>query len=67
MDTAILLSVAEAGDLLRITPRRLTRLANRNVVPVVDLGDGELRFARADLEAWASSCKRTAEGSSYAK
>lgn len=68
MDTqAILLSADEAAELLRMTPRQLTRLANRGAVPVVDLGDGVLRFDRGDLQAWTATHKRPAEGVSHAK
>ncbi|MFN0017724.1 MAG: helix-turn-helix domain-containing protein [Pirellulaceae bacterium] len=63
---AILLTVDEAADILRMTPRRLTRMANRGDVPRVDLGDGDLRFAREDLEAWAASCKQPAKGATDA-
>ena len=64
---AIVLTVDEAAEILRMTPRRLTRMANRGDVPRVDLGDGELRFDRGDLEAWAASRKQPVKGASDAK
>lgn len=59
---AILLTTDEAAELLRTTKRRLKQLANRGAVSFVDLGDGELRFQRSDLQIFAESCKRTVQG-----
>ncbi|HEY2411590.1 MAG TPA: helix-turn-helix domain-containing protein [Pirellulaceae bacterium] len=59
MDThAILISLDDAAWLLSITPFRLRRLVREGRVPVVDLGDGELRFSRRDLQQWVEQLPR---------
>lgn len=53
-----LLDGDEAGEVLRMLPKRVARLARRGVLPHVALPDGELRFLRTDLMAWASGYRK---------
>ena len=55
MADEILLTGLEAAFLLRIPRSRLVRLARAGTVPHVLLPDGQIRFRRADLEAWAAT------------
>ncbi len=59
-DTHHLLTDSEAGELLRMLPVRVVRLAKRGVIPHVALPDGELRFVAADLLNWAMTYRRPA-------
>jgi hypothetical protein len=61
-----LLDDVEAGELLRMPPRRLTRLAKRGIVPTVALPDGELRYRASDLMEWASQFARPGAGQGMA-
>ena len=51
--TAILISADDAADLLSTTRRRVLRMVRERRIPFVDLGDGEPRFVREQLESWA--------------
>ncbi|MBN2294910.1 MAG: hypothetical protein JXM70_20955 [Pirellulales bacterium] len=52
MSNAILLTDYEAAPLVKMTSRRLSRLAKQGKAPCVILPDGEIRFREADLTAW---------------
>ena len=60
MMTHALLTDTEAADLLKLTPRQVTRLANRGELPSVRLpGPGNrIRFVADDLAQWVESRKR---------
>jgi excisionase family DNA binding protein len=49
-----LLTPAEAGDLLRIHPKTVIRLAREGSLPALRLGK-HWRFRRSDLGAWVES------------
>ena len=53
-----LLTVHEAAAHLAVLPARLKRWAKAGVVTSVELPDGELRFSRADLDAWVNEQRR---------
>ena len=52
MSNAILIHDFEAAELVRMTTRRLVRLAKQGKAPCVMLPDGEVRFRESDLRAW---------------
>ncbi|MGH7135058.1 MAG: hypothetical protein ACREHD_04915 [Pirellulales bacterium] len=58
MSDTHLLTTAEAGDLLRMLPTRVARLAKRGVVPHIALPDGELRYRASDPMEWANQFAR---------
>jgi excisionase family DNA binding protein len=53
-----LLTDSEAAELLRLTPRQVTRLARRNELPSVCLPGNEIRFDLDDIRRWVDSRKR---------
>jgi hypothetical protein len=53
-----LLDDVEAGEVLRMLPRRVVRLAKRGIIPHVALPDGELRFRTSELLEWANQFSR---------
>jgi excisionase family DNA binding protein len=55
-----LITEDEAAEILRLTPRRLTRMARNGDIPAVILPTGEIRFDQAELLAWVESLKRPA-------
>jgi excisionase family DNA binding protein len=55
-----LLTESETSELLRLTPRQISRLAKRGELPSVELPGGELRFDPDDIRAWVESHKRPA-------
>ena len=55
---ALLIGIDDAAEMLSMTPRRLIRLARQGVVPVIDLGDGEMRFSPDDLREWVKGLTR---------
>ena len=60
MTDAILLRDDEAASLVRMTPRRLVRLARQGKVPCVALPDGEIRFSESDLRMWVEQFRQSA-------
>jgi excisionase family DNA binding protein len=58
--THALLTDVEAAELLRLTPRQVSRLANRGELPAVYLPGNEIRFDPDDLRRWVNSHKRPA-------
>ena len=58
-DTHLLTNV-EAGELLRLTPRQVLRLAKRGELPAVHLPGDEIRFDPADIAQWVESRKQSA-------
>jgi excisionase family DNA binding protein len=58
-----LLTDVEAADVLRLTPRQVTRLARRGELPSVQLPGKEIRFDPEDIRRWVEALKRPiAEG-----
>jgi hypothetical protein len=55
-----LLTSSEAADILRLTPRQVTRLARRGDLPSVQLPNDELWFDPAGLWRWVETHKRPA-------
>jgi len=51
-----LLTDAEASEMLRMLPVRLSRLVKAGQIPYVLLPDGEPRFLESDLWSWV--CER---------
>lgn len=62
MNDTHLLTTAEAGELLRMLPARVARLAKRRVIPHIALPDGELRFCGSDLMDWATQYRQQPDG-----
>jgi hypothetical protein len=60
MNTSILLHDFEAAGLVKMTTRRLVRLAKLGEAPCIMLPDGEVRFRESDLRAWVEKYKRPA-------
>lgn len=60
----IILIDQEAARLLRMPPARLNRLARENLIPSVQLPDGELRYIEADLWAWVARHRHTEQEAS---
>lgn len=58
MSDTHLLTEAEAGELLRMLPARVARLAKRGIIPHIALPDGEMRYCASDLLAWASQYRQ---------
>ena len=58
MSDSILLHDTEAASLVKMTTRRLVRLAKSGNAPCVILPDGEVRFRRQDLEKWVGEFAR---------
>lgn len=56
-----LLTDSEAGELLRMLPSRVVRLAKRGVIPHIALPDDELRFCASDLLEWAAQYRQPGE------
>jgi hypothetical protein len=56
-----LLDDHEAGDILRMLPSRVSRLARRGIIPHVALPDGELRYLATDLMEWAAQHRRASD------
>jgi predicted site-specific integrase-resolvase len=53
-----LLTDSEAGDILKLTPRQVARLAKRGQIPSIELPNGETRFDSDDIRKWIETCKR---------
>jgi excisionase family DNA binding protein len=51
-DKKHLLTATEAAEVLRLTARQVTRLANRGEIPTVELPGSEVRFDERDLWTW---------------
>jgi excisionase family DNA binding protein len=60
--TNALLTYTEAADLLKLTPRQISRLVGRGELPSVRLPNGEIRFDPDDIHQWVESLKRPAQG-----
>ena len=58
-----LLTPGEAAELVRLTTRRLQKLARNGEIPVIVLPGDELRFDERDLWKWVESHKQTATAS----
>ena len=56
-----LLTEHDAAALLRISITKFNRLVRQNVLPVIELPGGDIRFDADDLRSWARSLKRTIE------
>jgi predicted site-specific integrase-resolvase len=50
-----LLTEYEAAAYLAVLPARLKRWAKAGLIPSVELPDGQLRFAAAELDAWVTN------------
>jgi excisionase family DNA binding protein len=61
MGTTLLTDV-EAAELLRLTPRQVSRLARRGELPSVNLPGGGIRFDPDDIRQWVETRKRPANG-----
>jgi excisionase family DNA binding protein len=57
-----LLTDAEAGEILRLTPRQVAYLARRGELPSVTLPGNQLRFDPDDIRRWVDARKRPASG-----
>ena len=55
--TNALLTDVEAADVLKLTPRQVTRLARRGELPAVHLPGNHLRFDIDDLRRWVETRK----------
>jgi len=67
MDTTRrLMTDAEAGDILGLTPRQVLRMASRRELPSVRLPNREIRFDPDDIARWITSRKITALAASAA-
>jgi excisionase family DNA binding protein len=53
-----LLNDIEAAEILRLTPRQVTRLARRGELPSVAFPNREVRFDPTDLQEFINSAKR---------
>jgi len=61
--TRTLLTTDEAAEILRLTPRQVSRLANAGRVPTVCLPGNEIRIDEGDLWRWIEEHKQpTSEG-----
>jgi excisionase family DNA binding protein len=58
--TRNLLTPGEAAEIVRLTPRQITRLARDGVIPAVVLPGDEIRFDERDLWTWVEQQKRPA-------
>ena len=60
MTSTHLLTDVEAADILRLTPRQVTRLARRGELPSVTLPGNAIRFDPDDIREWVESLKESA-------
>jgi hypothetical protein len=58
--TPHLIDPRQAGELLRMLPARVVRLAKRGDIPCVALPNGEYRFVFSELEQWIAAHRRPA-------
>ena len=66
MDTPLLIDAYEAGRLLSMPSARVKRLAKQGMLPSVLLPDGEPRFMREALAAWAKQHSHPAAAEGHA-
>lgn len=50
--SAKLLAAENVAEILQLTSRQVTRLANRGVIPSIELPTGDRRFIEADIWEW---------------
>jgi excisionase family DNA binding protein len=62
MNTLNLLTDSEAAEILRLTPRQVSKLARNGELPSVHLPGNEIRFDPADLQKWIALHKQPGNG-----
>jgi excisionase family DNA binding protein len=55
-----LLTQDEAAEILRLTPRQVSRLAGRGELPSIHFPGKEVRFDPEDIRRWVETRKRQA-------
>jgi predicted DNA-binding transcriptional regulator AlpA len=61
MDGKKLLAAKNVADILQLTSRQVVRLANRGVIPSVELPTGDRRFIESDIWDWIEQQRHQTE------
>ena len=67
MTSTHLLTDVEAADILRLTPRQVTRLARRGELPSITLPGNAIRFDPDDIREWVNGLKQFSESAKFAR